>query len=487
MSSRPNFILFIPDQLRADSLGCFGNPEVQTPNIDALAARGTRFTQAFGQHSVCSPSRVSFLTGWYPHVRGHRTLDHLLQPEEPNLLRTLRDAGYYVAHVGLRGDTFAKGGTQASTSRFGFSVRPEAMFGASPYDADHYFARTFHHGLRAGRELDGVTGPTLDLDEACTITAEEWLAEGLPEPWVLYVPLVFPHPPFVVEEPWFSLHERRRMPAPAGWPQGELPRYMRMIRERYGTDRLGPGDWAEIAATYYGMISRVDAQLGRILEAVDRAGAASRTATFFFTDHGEYLGDYGLIEKWCAGQHDCLLHNPLIVDLPGAPEKNVAGALVELLDIVPTLYELAEIEPAYTHFGRSLTPLLGDGDLAHRDSVFSEGGHLLHDAKRFEPSGFPYDLKTQIGIDDPVADSKVVTIRTADWTYCHRLHETNELYDRAADPRQLCNLAGRAEHADVENDLRRRVLNWMIETADVVPWKTDPRFDATGAVKAREA
>ena len=115
----------MPDQLRADALGCFGNAVSRTPNIDALATRGVRFTNAFCQHPVCGPSRVSLMTGWYPHVAGHRTLTHLLQPWEPNLLGIMRDAGYYVAVPGHRGDVFAPGVTEASSDFCGYLVAPE--------------------------------------------------------------------------------------------------------------------------------------------------------------------------------------------------------------------------------------------------------------------------------------------------------------------------------------------------------------------------
>jgi arylsulfatase A-like enzyme len=90
---RPNIVVFVPDQLRADCVGAFGHPVVRT-NIDALAARGTRFTNAYVRHPVCSPSRASFLTGWYPHVAGHRTLTHLLRPDEPNFLKPRARLGH---------------------------------------------------------------------------------------------------------------------------------------------------------------------------------------------------------------------------------------------------------------------------------------------------------------------------------------------------------------------------------------------------------
>jgi arylsulfatase A-like enzyme len=326
-------------------------------------------------------------TGWYPHVHGHRTLDYLIKPWEPNLLRMLREAGYHVAWAGLRGDTFAPGVTQASTDRWGFVERPKVIYTPSPYPEDHRFARVFYHGRREA---------VYDFDEAAVCTAESWLGEGLPEPWVLFVGLVFPHPPFEVEEPFYSLHDRAQVPEPAPPPRDPKPRFMDAIRNAYGTERLTPDDWAELIATYYGMVSRVDHQLGRVLDAVERSGSADRTYTFYFTDHGEYLGDYGLVEKWPSGLHECLLRNPLIVAGPSSRSGNVCNGLVEMVDLLPTLAELAEVEVRHTHFGRSLVPLLADGSLAHRDAAFSEGGFSLEEEPLLESSPFPYDKKSAL-------------------------------------------------------------------------------------------
>jgi arylsulfatase A-like enzyme len=200
---RPNLVLFMPDQLRADALGCFGNPAARTPHIDALAARGTRFANAFVNHPVCGPSRVSLMTGWYPHVRGHRTLTHLLKPWEPNLLRLLKEAGYAVLWAGARGDTFAPGVTEQSTHFCGFTVRPSYGMHAPRYPEGSKLFDAFYNGRR---EHDGVC---LDFDEATVRTAEDVLGDAPREPWVLFVALVFPHLPFEVEEPWcFTIRAR---------------------------------------------------------------------------------------------------------------------------------------------------------------------------------------------------------------------------------------------------------------------------------------
>jgi arylsulfatase A-like enzyme len=227
------------------------------------------------------------------------------------------------------------------------------------------------------------------------------------------------------------------MPAPVQDDLADKPRYMRLLRERHGSERLSPADWAEIKATHYGMVSRVDDPLGRLVRAVERSGAAARTLTIFTTDHGEYLGDYGLIEKWPSGQHECLLRNPLLVTGPGVREGNVATAFVELVDLLPTLLERAE---------------------------------------------FPYDLKSALQHEDPECVGRVVSVRTETHTDVHRLYEAPELYDRARDPGERVNLAGRAELAAVETGLRERVLDWLLESADVIPWEPDARFDNDGAL-----
>jgi arylsulfatase A-like enzyme len=295
---------------------------------------------------------------------------------------------------------------------------------------------------------------------------------------VLFVALIFPHPPFEVEEPWYSLHARADMPAPVDCDPARKPAFVRRIRARYETDRLGAEDWAEIAATYYGMVSRVDAQLGRVLRAVERAGAAGRTATVFFTDHGEYLGDYGLVEKWPSGLDDCLVRNPLVISAPGFPEGNRCDALVELVDLLPTLLELGETEAQHTHFGRSLVPLLRDGSRPHRDAAFSEGGFSADEEPLLERAGFPYDRKAEIQHEDPVYAGRAVALRNERFTYVHRLYEGDELYDRVADPRETRNLSGDAAHADLERALRDRMLDWTISTADVIPWEPDGRFES---------
>lgn len=462
MKRMPNLVVFVPDQLRADAAGCFGSPHVSTPNLDALAARGARFTNAFVQHPVCSPSRASFLTGWYPHVAGHRTLTHLLRADEPNFLKSFKDNGYHVTWVGERGDTFAPGGTEASVHEYGFSVTPQLKWAADGDYADDLAARTFYLGQ---------VEETVDFDEAAIRTAEDWLRKPPSEPWVLFVPLLAPHVPFRAPEPWFSMYEPGVMPDPVPPGTGE-PAFHQAVRDGYGLDRMTPRHWREITATYYAMVSRMDSHLGRVL-----AATGEDTVTAFFSDHGEYLGDFGLVEKWPTSMSPNITRTPLVLAGPGISVGAVIDDMVELIDVFPTLLELCEVpDNTHRHFGRSLLPRLRDEVPRHREYAFSEAGFTVEEEPQLERPGFPYDRKGELQHAHPCLIGKTTAVRDRSWTYVHRLYEGPELYDRAVDPHERMNLAGRPEVADVEQRMREELLRWYLETADVVPYSPDPHW-----------
>jgi len=475
---RPNMVLFMPDQLRADAVGCFGSPVAKTPHLDELAARGVRFDNAWSQHPVCGPSRVSIMTGWYPHVHGHRTLDNLLDHHEPNMLRILKDAGYHVAIAGNRGDVFAPGVTEASTDFCGYLTAPAndavAAYFTSPHDDDHRLTRAMSFGL-AG---DGET--VLDIDEATTRTAEQWLTQGAPsdQPWVLWVPLIYPHPPFIVDEPWFSLHDRADMPAPIAAEVGVgKARFMDAYRNIYGWEDLTSADFAEIAAVYHGMVSRVDDQLGRVLAAVDGIDATDTTMIGFFTDHGEYLGDYGLVEKWPSGLDPSLLRNPLILAGAGLPEGQVVDQPVEMIDLLLTLLELAETEPNHTHFGKSLLEVMSDPTIEHRAFACAEGGFRPSDHELIEGIGKGiYEPKSRLQREQPELVGTALVIRTTTHTYVHRRHESDEFYDRLTDPDETINLLSSGERPAEAAKLRDVLFGWLADTTDVIPWDKNPRF-----------
>jgi arylsulfatase A-like enzyme len=464
----PNVVLLIADQLRSDAVGLAGNPVSRTPNLDALATAGTAFTEAYVQHPVCSPSRVSFLTGWYPHVRGHRTLTHLLQPDEPNLLRILREVGYHVSWAGERGDTFAPGVTELSVDEYGFDHRPTRPLA-------HEFSSDLHARLFYGGRLP--TGGT-DHDEAAVVTAERRLASSPPEPWALVVAFMAPHCPFQVEEPWFSMIDRDAVPDPLPVPAGRQAAFKEALRTRAGLDRATPELWREVAAVYHGMVARLDSHVGRVLGAVERSGQADRTVTVFFSDHGEYLGDFGLVEKWPSAMDRCITATPLIVAGAGLPGGRRCGAPVELVDVLPTVLELAGVEAPHHHFGRSLVPLLHDPGGHHRSHAFTEGGFTEAEEPQLERAPFPYDIKAGLQHEQPRLVGRSVAVRNRRWTYVWRLYEPPELYDRRSDPSESVDLSGTEAAHDVEADMADALLRWQVETSDVIPTVEDPRSPA---------
>lgn len=487
--AKPNFIIFMPDQLRYDSLGCTTSPNgiVKTPHIDAFAREGTLFTNCFVQASVCAQSRCSIFTGNYPHVSGHRSLQSLIKPWEPNLFRSLRqEGGYHVACLAPRGDTFAPEVTELSVDEYGFLETPEfgPQFGKggpdlSDEEKNDIWRRLFYKGLRGSEQA-------MDYDDAVVRSALKWLERPpTDKPWVLFMPLIFPHCPFQVEEPYFSMYDRATMPMPSTPAQktGYEPRYMAANRERYGTHRATPEIWAEVTATYFGMISRLDDQFGRVVDKAKALGLWDSTVTMFFTDHGEYLGDHGMIEKWPSGVSESLTREPLIVAGGGLAQGVVYDEMVEMVDLLPTIFQMAGIGEHFPHCGRSVCNILVKGGkeddgsvIKHREFAFSEGGFLVSEEPLLEKSSFPYDIKGALQHEDTTLVGKAVSIRDKDWTFVYRLYEPPELYNRKDDSQELHNLAEVPQYLDVRRRLEAKVLQWMVESSDFLSYQKDPRF-----------
>ncbi|CAG7928566.1 unnamed protein product [Penicillium olsonii] len=482
---RPNLVIFMPDQLRYDSVGCFGNPHVRTPNIDAFAARGTKFTNCYLQATVCSQSRCSLYTGQYPHVSGHRSLTNLIKPWEPNMFRSLKESGYHVACLAPRGDTFAPTVTELSVSEYGFLLPPEWMpkfgKGEAPEPSEDILERLFYRGLRDQDK-------TIDYDEAAVRSAIKWLENPPKGPWVLYVPLIFPHCPFQVEEPYFSMYDRKEMPIPSkpSHKTGYEPKYFAENRNRYGTERATDEIWAEITATYYGMISRLDTQFGQVISALERTNLASNSVVAFYTDHGEYLGDHGMIEKWPSGVSEVLAREPLIIGGAGLPEGKTNNDICEMVDLLPTIFELCQVPEAFPHNGISLLPTIhGDGEHPKK-YAYTEGGFLKSEEPLLEQAPYPYDIKSILQHEQTEIVGKAVSMRSADWTYVYRLYEQPELYSRKSDIEELHNLAGDPKYESIVRDMQAEMFRWMMATSDFLPFQKDARFPPVGLESPEE-
>jgi arylsulfatase A-like enzyme len=187
---RPNFVFFMPDEMRAESLGCYGHPLTKTPNFNRLAAEGTRFEQCHVQNTVCAPSRCSLMTGWPVHVRGHRSLYYGLHPDEPNLLRYFKDNGYDVYWYG-KNDLLAPETFALSVTDWG-SKGGDTVFRHNPWKQDdpHYYSFLWERMPDRRKTTDYA-----NLQAAIQI-----LERKSDKPFCIYLPLIFPHPPFAAPE-----------------------------------------------------------------------------------------------------------------------------------------------------------------------------------------------------------------------------------------------------------------------------------------------
>jgi arylsulfatase A-like enzyme len=468
-----NFIYFNPDQMRADFLGCYGHPSIRTPNIDRLAAEGVRFDQCYVQHTVCSPSRCSFMTGWYPHVRGHRTLWSLLQPDEPNTLKYLKQDGYEVHWIG-KNDLLAQESFEESVTELHF-CESGAAGSRDIYEPDQPEYWSFLYGPMAGHN-----GDWYKVERAI-----EFLQSRKPgdPPFMLYLPILFPHCPFTCPQPWYDQYDASALTPMRSAELPGKPIFHRLLREYRGLDTLDQAIFEKIRAVYMGMISYVDEMVGRLMTTLEETGLADTTSFFFFSDHGEWAGDYGLIEKWHGGLDDCLTRIPMIVKAPGCTPGHVVDEPVECFDIMPTSLELAGIECTHTHYARSMVPQLhgAAGDPAR--AAFAEGGYDSNEPHCYE--GTPTDIgantdmiyypKGRIQQEHPEASVRCTMIRTLEHKLIYRPNEISELYDLTEDPEELHNLFENPEYAEIRKGLERRLLEWYIHTSDAVPYHRDPR------------
>lgn len=490
IDGRPNLVVVVADSWRGDVLGHAGNPAAVSPHLDALvAADAVSFRHAYCQAPVCTPSRTSFLTGWYPHVRGHRTQGHLLGPDEPHLFKRLQQAGHVVWWSG--GDMLAR--------RHRWDVRhgpeshpPNHSIGFDPHRDQRWRGApgtVGYYSFMAGRlPANLADGRRYDPDWHTIEAAIDWLRSTRPRdaPFCVVVNLAFPHPPYAVEEKWSALIDRSRLPACIPEPSAEQlsgkPAMIAGLLQRQGLRSWPAQRWDELRATYYGMCARVDHQIGLLVDCLRTEGLYDETALLFFTDHGDYAGDYGLVEKNQNTFEDPLVRIPLIVKPPAAVPvpDGVSDALVELTDVVATVEELCGLPRAYSQFGRSLLPLVTGRTTQGRGAVFAEGGRIDGERHCMEleatadqvPQGLYYP-RLSLQREDGPAHGKAVMCRTRDHKYVYRLYESDELYDLRADPGELDNRIDDPTLTEVRGRLRNRLLRFLVETGDVVPHAID--------------
>lgn len=488
--TKPNIVLFVPDSYRGDVLGHLGNTGAVTPNLDALVASdAVSFSRTFAQNPVCTPSRCSFMTGLYPQVHGHRSMRNMLKEHEPNLLTVLKREGYRTWWTG-KNDLVRVREKEDYLRYCEEKIDPTGLYldemhytDAPALEADDPRQGAFYRGVRP--RCGPNDKPHWDRDTAWVCAAtDRILNHTLDDPFCCYIPLTGPHPAYAVDVDAYEAIDPDRLPPRIAETGHAHPLVLDAMRKAYGSDAITEETWRDIKRIYYGMCTRIDTRFGRVVDALKTRGVYDDTWLIFFSDHGDFAGDYGLPEKTHSTLQDALLHVPLVVKPPAniAVAPGTRDQLTELVDITATLYDTIGIEPGYAVQGRSFAESLLGQSGEVRDAVFAtvgaregEWAFVNRQVDAMPPGSF---YVRQSGAANPFheAGSHAVACRTHRHKYVHRTYtDHHELYDLEADPGELDNLSGRSEVSAVEREMRDRLLDHMLRTADTLPYEADSR------------
>lgn len=506
MPPSPNILIFCVDEMRADHLGCAGNPTVRTPNLDRLAARGMLFSRAYCANPICMPARASMFTGMLPRDHGLRVNGQNLRREVPTLPGTLAEAGYRThaagklhltawvpkveppeprrypeckdywdrgvvrefptPYYGFHSVDYVGGHTSWAYGDYGRWLRgqggaPEQLLPDEPIgDAPSSFRMRIPEKLHYNRY---VADSVIDL-------IEDSAGPDAP-PFFAWCSFPDPHMPVGSPEPYRDMYDPAEVELPVR-REGELddlpPVYRRVMRGELrpnGVDSSGvtDADWREIIAGTYGMITHLDAEVGRVLDALERAGLAEDTVVAFISDHGDMMGDHGLLWKSFYTFQGCI-RLPLIVSAPGCPDGRVSDALVSQIDLMPTILDLCEVPTPGEEWREAETPY-------ERGSVVPLRPYPGHSWRPLL-EGSTERLREEVVIenDDPTCGFQVralVTDRHRLTIYPATPH--GELFDLQADPDELHNLWYQENHSDLRAALTARLLDAYSRATPLYP------------------
>ncbi|MCI8615332.1 MAG: sulfatase-like hydrolase/transferase [Lachnospiraceae bacterium] len=454
---RPNVLLIYTDQQRIDSLSAYGDCPIKTRNIDMLASEGVKFGKCFVQNPVCGPSRMSFLTGRYCSGIGVGT-NGMEFPRDTCIPvnRILRDYGYETAQIGkLHFQPHAKRDARDIYPNYGFD-----RFIVSDEPGCYDDAYTKWVEMNKPDELPGVR--TSLPPAACRYHKPEYAAmpRNTHEPYVFSADSAFSHSAFVASETCRFLRERQPnkpffaiagfyAPHPPVNPprqyidqvdvnkiklpvKSQIPEVMPELQD------ITDDEWRKIIQYYLALVLHVDDCIGEILNTLKEMNAWDNTLIIFTADHGEYLGDYGKIQKGMPG-YDCITNVPMIFHFPEKirPGRTVK-CLIEAIDIVPTILDYCGVQSPPFIQGTSLFELLEGKTNHHKHEVLIE-------------NFVPYGLKE-------------TTVRTEQFMYYCNSAGQELLFDLQEDPRELHNVASRASYQNQLSDMRKRMI-MKIQTA----------------------
>ena len=418
--TQPNIVLIMSDQHNANVMGCAGNPIVRTPNLDALAGQGTRFTNVYCPYPLCAPSRMGFMAASYPSEVGVFDNGGILSSQTPTFAHALGAAGYETVLCGrmhfVGPDPFHGFEKRIHGDCGGRALSPEIL-GTGPNRTNgqtKYAVEVSGYGGTGYQRFDrSVT------DTACDYISD-WTGEGRPR--CLVVGLMLPHNPLICSRTLFDRYmEQIPLPEPVSPDYlGALHPAMRKWRERRGVDQLTPDQNRRGLAAYYGLVTELDRNVGGIVNAVKSSTAAERTVIIYCSDHGDMACEHGM--WWKSSFYDGSARVPLIVSWPPELPHGKNDAVISLIDVGPTVLDLAG------------TPLLPDV------SGRSFAGFLRCEGTIPD---WPHEVFSEyIGL---LGDQPACMVRRGPWklNYYHEfqscqlfnmVEDPGEMHDRAEDP-----------------------------------------------------
>ena len=501
MTRRTKNILFIMcDQLRWDYLSCYGHPKLATPHIDALAARGVRFTRAYVQSPVCGASRMSFYTGRYVQSHGAAWNGYPLKVGELTLGDYLRPLGVQTVLVGkthMRADVEGMqrlgidpnsiigvrvaecgfdpyerddglhavgpdGRYDPALPRYNGYLNDKGYAGDNPWHDWANAAQGDGNRLASGWAMQHARKPARVREEDSetpymTQRAMDFIAEAGERPWCLHLSYIKPHWPYIAPAPYNAMFGAGDV-LPVVRSQSERtdphPIYAEFMALRVSQAFARGEVREEVIPVYMGLIKQIDDQLGRLFRFLEARGLLETTMIVFTSDHGDYLGDHWMGEKDLF--HEPSVKVPLIVFDPSEAADGARGtvsdALVEAIDLAPTFLEALGADPvqqAHRLEGRSLVPFLRGGPPAPW--------------RRFAVSEYDYSMlpvAVKLGVEP--RNARLFMVADRRWKLVHALGFRPMLYDLASDPDELCDLGADPAHEEERRRLKSALDAWAL-------------------------
>jgi arylsulfatase A-like enzyme len=451
-----NYLIIVTDQQRIDTLGAYGSRICQTPALDQLAASGIRFDNAYSICALCSPARASIYTGLFPHRHGLVVNEDEFSDDVQLVSQGFGEADYSCGFVGkwhcgqknLPRDFCFEGmnvpgyGNCAKTAEYQrYLQQRDLQRGEIVPLGTGWYNNILLNGILTGPEESTV--PYFLAEQ--TIEMLTQYAEN-DRPFLLFCNFWGPHAPYLPTEPYASLYDPTEIPPWGNFDDSLIgkPEAHRQYRDAF----LGPGnalrswdEWSTWVANYFGFVTMIDAQIGRILDALDQLGLADDTVVLFTTDHGDHTGAHGGIHDKSTMMYQETYHIPFILRIPGVEGAQTVNQPITNMDVTPTLYDLAGISPGCQLDGRSLVPLFSETAPDWEQDVMCvfNGHHFAYQSRM-------------------VTDGR--------YKYVFNAPEIDEFYDLEADPWELQNLITDGAYAEQISHMRSRLIHWVEKSGD---------------------